>query len=788
MLQEGLCAKLLCQVIREEGEELMTDTVKAQEQNHLDQVIDKVKQAKKVEAAKVSDAKRDTDEINKNFYNDVRLNTTTYSGMMDTALSIRQQQQMLAERETRQEYAAKQVNTLSKMEDNPYFARLDFHEAGEPKAETIYIGMASFTDRPDHYLIYDWRAPISSIYYDGGIGEVTYQTPDGEQTVDVKLKRQFQIAAGKIKTVFDTEEVVGDQMLLDALGNQSDTKMKSIVTTIQKEQNQIIRDTSADLLFVQGAAGSGKTAAILQRVAYLLYQYRGNLNSAQVVLFSPNQLFNDYINQVLPELGEQNMVQMTFYQYSSHRLPNLEVETLGERFDEQFDTSKKAVATLKGSLQYFKAVTAYAHHLNKEDMRFRNIVFNGEVLIPKEKIASIYYGFNENYNLRNRLAGTKESLMKMINRKVHVEMKKDWVEEAVQNLTKEQIQAMHHDAETEIQDADEEFKFLARNIVNKAFQKVRRQIMRNHFLTITHQFVHFLRSLPQIIDISAFGVTKEAWQDSVSGVIEDLKVGKLAMADVSPYLYLYDLMTGKRGQKDIRYLFIDEVQDYTAFQLAFLKFSFPRARFTLLGDLNQAIFTHENSERLLTELGTLFKPDKTRVIQLTKSYRSTKQITEFTKHLLSDGEQIEAFDRQGELPTIYVEPNQDQALNAMKNQIESNLAIHETTAIIGKTLAECEQIAELLQQAGVKATLIRTENQRLVNGVIIVPSYLAKGLEFDSVIMWDASAKAYPDASDQQLVYTIATRAMHRLTIISIGELSPLFAPVPQNEYELIVE
>ncbi len=299
----------------------MADNIKEQEQRHLDSVIKKIKVSETDLEKKIKSTKKDVKDIYANFNNDVRLKTSTYSGMMETAMSIRQQQQMLSERENRQEHAARELGTLTKLEKNPYFARIDFREGTEAHDETIYIGMASYTDKPDHYLIYDWRAPISSIYYNGGIGQVTYQTPDGEQTVDVKLKRQFQIENAKIKTVFDTEEVVGDQMLLDALGGHSDTKMKSIVTTIQKEQNQIIRDTKSELLFVQGAAGSGKTAAVLQRIAYLLYQYRGNLNSGQIILFSPNQLFNDYINQVLPELGEQNMVQMTFYQYSSHRLP-----------------------------------------------------------------------------------------------------------------------------------------------------------------------------------------------------------------------------------------------------------------------------------------------------------------------------------------------------------------------------------------------------------------------------------------------------------------------------------
>ncbi|AQW21539.1 ATP-dependent DNA helicase [Lentilactobacillus curieae] len=763
----------------------MADNIKTQEQHHLDHVTKEIKAAEKDFSSKVKSTKRDIKGINDNFSNDVRIKTDTYSGMMETAMSIRQQQQMLAERENRQEYAAKQLATLTKLEKNPYFARIDFKENGEAKPETIYIGMASFTDRPDHYLIYDWRAPISSIYYNGGIGDVTYDTPDGEQTVNVKLKRQFQIEGGKIKTVFDTEEVVGDQMLLDALGGHSDTKMKSIVTTIQKEQNKIIRDTSSDLLFVQGAAGSGKTAAVLQRVAYLLYQYSGKLHSGQIILFSPNQLFNDYINQVLPELGEQNMVQMTFYQYSSHRLPSVEVETLSQRFDEQFMGNARKINDIKGSLDFFRAVTAYANHLNKEDMRFKNLMFQGKVLIPKEKIEEIYYSFNENYNLRNRLSATKESLLKILNRKVHTEMKKDWVEEAVQNLTKEDIQRMHADAEEEIENADKEFKFLARQIVIKSFRKVQRQINRNHFLSINNQFVHMMRSIPQIIDLKAYDLTEDDWQQVVQHTIDRLKEGKLSIDDASAYLYLYDLMTGKRGEREIRYLFIDEVQDYSAFQLAFLKFNFPRARFTLLGDLNQAIFTHENSHKLLNELGGMFDKEKTKVVQLTKSYRSTAQITDFTKEILDNGEAIEAFNRDGELPVVSIQKDEQRAIEFLKEQANTNVEEHETTAIIGKTLEECEQLFEDLKAAGVRTTFIRTENQRLVNGIIIVPSFLAKGLEFDSIIMWDASKKNYADEDDRQLVYTICTRAMHRLTIISVGELSPLFDKVDKSLYQI---
>ncbi|MBA1394310.1 ATP-dependent DNA helicase, partial [Lactobacillus sp. XV13L] len=203
---------------------------------------------------------------------------------IEAALSIHQQQQMLAERNNAWQRSQQQLGILEKLEKNPYFARIDFRELPSGKPETIYIGLASFTDQQNHFLIYDWRAPISSIYYDGKLGKVTYQTPDGEQAVEVSLKRQFILENGRIVSMFDTQETIGDQMLLTALNQNASTKMQGIVTTIQQEQNQIIRDTKSDLLFVQGAAGSGKTSAILQRIAYLLYRYRKKLTSGQVVM------------------------------------------------------------------------------------------------------------------------------------------------------------------------------------------------------------------------------------------------------------------------------------------------------------------------------------------------------------------------------------------------------------------------------------------------------------------------------------------------------------------------
>ena len=755
------------------------------EQQHLDHVIDEIKQAKEKAEEKIHTARHDIKGINKQI-DDIHLNTTTYSGMMDTAMSFRAQQQMLDERQNSWQHAADRLSTLKRLEKKPYFARIDFQEKGAEKPETVYIGLASFSDQPDHFLVYDWRAPISSIYYEGKLGKVSYETPVGTQEVNMTLKRQFQIDDGTIVTIFDTDEQVGDQMLLEALGTHSSTKMKSIVTTIQRTQNEIIRDTKDDLLFVQGAAGSGKTAAVLQRVAWLLYRYRGNLSSSQVVLFSPNQLFNDYIDQVLPELGEHNMVQMTYYQFANRRVPRLHVETLAQRFDSSQDPTTKKAVQLTTSLAYFKATGRYAKHLGKANMRFRNLMFRGKVFISKEKIKEIYYSFNNNYNLGNRLDGTKEALIKYLNHRVSVEMRSKWAEEAVQNLSKEQIDDLMDNQPREFADENQQFKFLARQIVMKALTPVKRAIDHNLWLNINAQFIHLLRATPKLIDLDKFGISTTEWEAYVEKTKDDLRQGNISANGITIYLYLYDLMTGKKGQRDIRYVFIDEVQDYDAYQLAYLKFRFPNARFTLLGDLNQAIFTHENSRSLLRQLGTMFDPEKTKVVQLTKSYRSTKQITDFTKHFLTNGEAIEAFDRNSDLPTVIETDSYSTGVDSVVETLKKYQQEHDAVAIIGKTLNDCEKLYDELKRRNVKTTLIRTENQRLVDGVIIVPSFLAKGLEFDAVIAWNVNEQEYPDDSERQLLYTIASRAMHALTMISVGKVTPLLKGVPDDLYSLV--
>lgn len=757
---------------------------KEQEQKHLNHVLALIKQRIKKLNKTIKSASGEARDLNSHFFDDVKLDYDGYSTSMETALSIHQQQQLLAERENDWRQSAKQLATVERLQKSPYFARVDFKEEGADKAETIYIGLASFADEKDHFLIYDWRAPISSIYYDGKLGRVSYNAPDGVIYVDMTKKRQFMIKNGKIINMFDTNESIGDQMLLEVLSEKSSTQMKSIVTTIQQEQNKIIRDTDSDLLFVQGAAGSGKTSAILQRIAFLLYRYRGKLTSSDVIMFSPNMLFNDYIKNVLPEMGEQNMVQMTYWQFVSRRLPQMKVETLFEQFEKEDHDSQ--LNNFKDSISFFKLVTRYARHLNQKGMVFRNIYFRDQkkAFFKKEDIKQLYYSFNENYKLANRIDATRQELVHRLNLRVSPEVRKAWVSRTIESLSKEQLNELYDRPDQEFESEAAEERFLGRKIVIRALRKVDRRIRSNQFLNIRAQYLHFLRAVPKMIDLSKWKITEADWTKHVQSVRDNFKQGQIRMDDVSAYLYLYDLLTGRRTDYEMRYAFIDEIQDYTPFQLAYLKYNFPRAKFTMLGDLNQAIFTKDESRSLLRQIAGLFPPEKTKVVQLTKSYRSTKEITNFTKQILRQGEKIEAFDRQGPKPAIWRRENNTASLQALAQILSENKKQKLSTAIITKDLHDAKWLHEQLNKAKIKANLIASANQRLVKGVLILPSYLAKGLEFDAVIMWDASDAKYQHPDETQLVYTITSRAMYKLDLVVVGQISRLLTVNPQD-YEI---
>lgn len=327
-----------------------------EEQKRVDRIIHEVIKKQVAYIENRDHVQKDVKQLKTGFWDDVTVNLEEMDDVIETFQSVKQQAELLGERERRMGMLDQYVNILSKQKDSPYFGRIDFKEDGEEK-ESIYIGVASLMDENDEqFLIYDWRSPVASMYYDYTPGKAKYDTPYETIMGEMLLKRQFIIKKGKIEGLFDTGLTIGDSVLQEVLGGHANAQMKSIVATIQKQQNAIIRNVKDDLIIVQGVAGSGKTSAALQRIAYLLYHYRKSLHAENIMLFSPNPLFNSYVSQVLPELGEKNMKQDTFWHFIQSKYDaKLTIETPLDQLEfllQENDSSEKESRKLKISPLY----------------------------------------------------------------------------------------------------------------------------------------------------------------------------------------------------------------------------------------------------------------------------------------------------------------------------------------------------------------------------------------------------------------------------------------------------
>lgn len=763
------------------------DQTLLKERKYLAAVIAEIKKKIKIFQKKEKKSHQEGKKVMNTFFDDFSINNSDYSEQLETAASIHQQQQILMEKNSIYQQSVRELATLNKLTQRPYFGRIDFQETAERGIEKIYIGMASFIDTKNKYLVYDWRAPVSSIYYDGRLGKVGYDTPDGRQEVDLKLKRQFLIDHGELNAYFDTnEETIGDQMLLEALNGKSSSQMKTIVTTIQREQNGIIRDTTSDLLFVQGAAGSGKTSAVMQRMAYLLYRYRGNLNSTEIVMFSPNQLFNDYIANVLPEMGENNMIQFTLKTFTGRRIPGFKIISVLDSWEGQFAKTQRKIVHLLGNAEFFDVIESYTKGLNFAGVKFRSIVFRGKVIVSAEKISQIFYQYNSNYQLINRLEATKKQVLSLVKSILGRQRRSAWVSQLIENMSEEDIRRENPYGK-EFASSKEEYTFYAKKIINRYYQKLAHKINHNYFLAIMAQYRDFLDHIANDSELlQKYGLTKIDWQNYIRHVGQLIQKKEMTINEALPFVHIFDRLTGNHGERQIRYVFIDEIQDYTPYQIHYLKKAFPHARFTLLGDLNQEIFSFGEGKFLIDEVKRIFKGQESRIVYLPTSYRSTKQITNFTKEILADSQHIEAFDRDGSLPKLFLCGNESDAVKQLIRLLEMDVKKHFTTAVITKTLAEAKKLSQELDKFNLKNLLIQSSQQHLSQMTMIIPAYLAKGLEFDSVIAYDVSKATFAADYERKLLYTMCSRAMHQLQLITIGEISPLLQQVPLDTYELI--
>ncbi|MBC2148252.1 UvrD-helicase domain-containing protein [Listeria booriae] len=730
----------------------------------------------------------DVIDLRKNFWDEIKVNLETFDDRLETALSIKQQAEFLAERELTHHHRDKALQILRKLKDSPYFARVDFTPDDTNETTPIYIGIAGLSNETeDDYLIYDWRAPISSMYYDFSPGPAEYASMEKIISGTMDLKRQFIIRHGELQSMFDTNVAIGDELLKEVLGNNASDKMKNIVATIQKEQNQIIRNVKNNYLIVQGVAGSGKTSVALQRAAYLLYHYKEELNNDNMLLFSPNPLFSSYIASVLPDLGETSIQQLTFQAYVEKRLgKHLTIESPFSQMEYLLTTenaARKAGIRFKASLAFKEYIDQYAEQLSTGGLVFKNIALRGNIIISKEAIGAYFYSLDHTISIPNRMSMTKDWLLEELAFLEKEERDKDWVKDEAELLEIEDYTEVYHDLQDNAEDDtfddfDKELKILTAKIARKYFRKIRAAVSKLKFLHITALY-------KKLFDVQADDASlPENWDAVCVYTLESLRQKELLYEDTSPYMYLEDKLTRLKTNTQIKHLFIDEAQDYSPFQFFVLQQLFPSARMTILGDIHQAIYMHTlNSTTLFS--GEEVQTDNTEKIELHKSYRSTRQIVDFTRHLLVADLEIEPFERDGEKPSFVLCMDEQERDEKLRHTLSGLVGKkYGTIAVICKTAAESAAMYEQLSPA-FDVQLATEHSYSYDSGIIVLPAYLAKGIEFDAVIIPDASAHNYEKSFEQNLFYTACTRAMHELVLFAVGDKTPFMNRVPADFYTL---
>ncbi|TLS52913.1 helicase [Paenibacillus antri] len=735
-------------------------------------------------------------DLRKQFWDDVTLNFGSYDEALETAANVTQQARLVSERERAHRALVRQIAGLKRLREAPYFGFVAFREeGGSPAAEhSVYIGSSTLLgDDGETLFVTDWRAPIASLYYDHQPGEeAAYESPDGLVRGEMTRKLQFLTERGNWVGAFDSGVTIGDALLGRMLATNSDARMKTIVSTIQKEQNAAIRNDDKRLLVVHGPAGSGKTSAALQRVAYLLYKHRDTLKSEQMLLFSPNPMFMSYVDTVLPELGEEPIGQTTFLQYLEHRFGReFEVEQpfdalealLGETDEEAAARTERTVRA-KSDPALLVELDDFVKRLAAETIPFRGIRLNGKTLVSRDAVRAVFASTDERLKLPDRLFAAKKLLLRKLSECEVAERDADWVTAELETVDADLLRLAYKEVRKRQRGRDAVFnentleeRILRELIAKERFETLRRRVKRLRFIDMPELYVAFLRSRRSSDDL--------VWSGATERTAESLKSKRMPYDDAALYLHLRDALEGGRERRDVRHVLIDEAQDYSPLQLEYIKRLFPVARMTIVGDFRQAIFPfaaalHENDAmlRLYGEADTAFVP-------FSRCYRSTREIVGFAKRLLADGgSDIVPFDRPGERPVLVRADDQDAVYAAVAKDVRRlQEEGYGTIAVVAKTAADGAAAFERLQPLVDELALVTRETSRFPKGPCVVPSYLAKGVEFDAVLIADASERAYGKERERKLFYTACTRAMHRLRLYAAGPLSPFLRQVEPDAY-----
>jgi DNA helicase-2/ATP-dependent DNA helicase PcrA len=647
----------------------------------------------------------------------------------------------------------------------PYFARMDFVEKGEEKAEKCYIGISNLINDNFDFLVYDWRAPISSMFYDYEIEEANYKCPEGTVEGKLTLKRQYKINNGKMKYMFDSNLKIDDEVLQDILSKSTDSKMKTIVTTIQREQNKVIRNEEYKNLIVQGPAGSGKTSVALHRIAYLLYKHRDKIRPQNIVIFSPNDIFNDYISNVLPQLGEENMFQTTFKEYMHKTIGSeLKKENYCEMMEyilasRKEDDYQKRISNIKfkSSMEFIDILKQYVAYVEKLDRNFLDINFRDNLIISSKDLEELFFKDYVQLPLKRRLRKIRERILFLLEpyEKHQIEEVADELKDSGSYIDKAEI--IEHSTAM----VKEELKDIYYEI-NRMTEFDLVDIYKNLFENLEF----FLSSSNTEYDEKKIGEIK-------SYTLEKLKVRKLNYEDQPPILYLKGAFGDLPKTSEIKYVIIDEAQDYSPLQYEIFYQLFNHANMTILGDLHQSINPFMNVGDY-NNISHIFPKENTCIINLTKSYRSTMEITKFSRGLLNKEIGVECVERSGDEPLILGFLDEE----AIKEKLLEDIKIYKekgykSIGIITRTVKEAKEVHNFLKDK-IPVKAIMKDDDEYVSDTLVIPAYLAKGLEFDVVFIYNAGDENYSCEEERLLLYTACTRALHVLCIYYSGKKTSL--------------
>lgn len=598
---------------------------------------------------------------------------------------------------------------LTKILAIPYFGRIDFQEEKEDdNVIPLYIGIHTFYDSESKAtLIYDWRAPISGMFYDYELGAASYQSPSGKMNGEISLKRQYRIRNGKMEFMIESSLTVHDDILQKELSANADDRMKNIVATIQREQNRIIRNEEARTLIIQGVAGSGKTSIALHRIAYLLYAFNEPISSKDLLIISPNKVFADYISNVLPELGEEIVPQTSMEEILS--------EVLGRKykylsfFEQVNELLTKPTPDFvrriqyKASFDFISSLDRFILHIGNHYFRAKDVKLTRHITIPSGFIEEQFHRFNR-YPMRQRFEAMTDYMLDRM--KVQYAFT---ITTAERNFLKKEIKGM----------------FAGNNDL---------QVYKDFFTYIDKPELFKMR-----------------------------KNRTLEYADLAPLAYLHIALEGST-KNSVKHLLIDEMQDYTPIQYKVIQKLFP-CRKTVLGDASQSVNPYGSSTAEMIQKSFVTGE----IMKLCKSYRSTYEITNFAQKIRPNAD-LEPIARHGEKPQILQYKNEQEELSGIIGLISRyRKSAYRSLGIICKTESQAQLMADELKGQAADIHFLSNQSAAFVQGIIITSAHMAKGLEFDEVILPEVDDKNYHSEIDRNMLYVAVTRAMHRLTLTYSG-------------------